>query len=65
MPCCRLPACCRSGRLGAAGILEVLLLCVFSMDIIVSFFVGYYDEAGLLVMEHIPVAYNYARWAFC
>jgi hypothetical protein len=39
----------------------VLLLCVFCVDIIISFFVGYYDEAGLLVMEHIPVAYNYAR----
>lgn len=39
----------------------MLLLSVFCIDIIISFFLGFYNEAGLLVMEHAPVAANYAR----
>eukprot|EP00882_Tetradesmus_deserticola_P017965 GHRQ01019276.1.p1 GENE.GHRQ01019276.1~~GHRQ01019276.1.p1 ORF type:complete len:511 (+),score=215.89 GHRQ01019276.1:178-1533(+) len=45
---------------GAAS-LEVALSCVFGLDIIISFFVGFYDSHGLLVMQNLPVAANYAR----
>lgn len=36
----------------------MLLFCV---DIIVSFFVGYFDEAGGLVQDSKRVTLNYAR----
>jgi hypothetical protein len=34
---------------------------VFGLDIIVSFFVGYYDRHGLLVMQNLPLALYYIR----
>jgi hypothetical protein len=43
--------------------LQIVLSCVFGLDIIVSFFVGFYDSHGLLVMQNVPVAAHYARWA--
>ncbi len=45
-----------------ASTIEVILLSVFCMDILVSFFVGYYDESGLLVMNRAHVALHYLRW---
>jgi hypothetical protein len=47
----------------AAAALQIVLSCVFGLDILVSFFVGYYDSHGLLVMQNLPVALYYIRWA--
>lgn len=43
--------------------MQIALSCVFGLDIIISFFVGFYDTHGLLVMQNLPVAANYIRWA--
>jgi hypothetical protein len=40
---------------------QIALSCVFGLDIVISFFVGFYDSHGLLVMQNRPVAANYAR----
>jgi hypothetical protein len=42
---------------------QIALSCVFGLDILISFFVGFYDSHGLLVMQNVPVAANYARCA--
>ncbi|WIA21138.1 hypothetical protein OEZ85_005449 [Tetradesmus obliquus] len=44
-----------------ATVLEILLSGVFGLDILVSFFVGFYDSHGLLVMQNLPVALFYIR----
>lgn len=41
--------------------MEVALLGVFCIDILVSFFVGFFDASGVLVMGHRAVAWQYAR----
>eukprot|EP00879_Flechtneria_rotunda_P011052 GHRR01011548.1.p1 GENE.GHRR01011548.1~~GHRR01011548.1.p1 ORF type:complete len:827 (+),score=254.22 GHRR01011548.1:335-2815(+) len=51
-------------QIDGATSLEILLLCIFGLDIIISFFVGYYDSQGLLVMSHKPVALHYLRHRF-
>lgn len=57
------PCCCSNIRMDGSALLEAILLSIFCVDILISFFLGYYDEAGLLVMDNIPVAWNYFRWA--
>lgn len=42
--------------------LEVILLLVFCVDIIVSFFVGYYDKSGILRMSNADAARHYMRY---
>ena len=43
----------------------MILLTIFYLDILVSFFVGYYDESGILIMDSIVhssiVALHYLR----
>lgn len=44
-----------------ATILEIILMCVFTIDILVSFCVAYYDHQGLLVVQRKEVALHYIR----
>jgi len=39
--------------------LSMAVLALFCLDVVVSFFVGYYDGDGILVMRHRAVARNY------
>jgi hypothetical protein len=64
--CC---CCCRDLQTNpepsGASVLESILLAVFLADIVVSFFVGYYDESGLLVLDNRRVSTHYLRCARC
>lgn len=61
--CCQNTAMiCRHLGIEGASTIEVILLTIFCLDILVSFFVGYYDESGLLVMDNAAVALHYLRW---
>jgi hypothetical protein len=39
--------------------LSIAILALFCTDVVASFFVGYYDDDGILVMRHGPVARHY------
>jgi hypothetical protein len=52
---------CREVWKDGGAIVEIILIAVFCLDILISFFVGYYDEAGLLVMFNKAVAWYYFR----
>jgi hypothetical protein len=43
--------------------MELILIVIFCADILISFFVGYYDQQGLLVMGNRAVAVHYVRYA--
>ncbi|KIY96638.1 hypothetical protein MNEG_11323 [Monoraphidium neglectum] len=44
-----------------ATLLSTLTMIIFCIDIVVSFFVGYFDETGALVVDSRRVALKYAR----
>lgn len=51
----------QDAHIEGATVLEFALLGVFGVDIIVSFFVAYYDHQGLLVVNRKNVALHYLR----
>jgi hypothetical protein len=60
-----LPPCLPRADLPALGnhpavLLSTLVMVIFLADIVVSFFVGYFDENGALIMDLRRVANNYA-----
>jgi len=62
------PTCARSDvttlTIHTGTLVSTLLMFLFCVDIIVSFFVGYFDDSGALVTDLSKVALNYTRWAF-
>lgn len=48
-------------QIEGATVLEIALLSLFCVDIVVSFFVAYYDHQGLLVVHRKDVALHYLR----
>lgn len=45
----------------AVTLISVVLLVIFCADIVVSFFVGYHDKNGVLVMNHKRIVKDYAK----
>jgi hypothetical protein len=42
-------------------VIDLIILIIFTTDIIISFVLGYYTDKGELVMDHRAIAAHYAK----